>query len=250
MYGPLYTIMLFPHPDTKPPGQNVTRKGQSSKRTNRAIAKHARNSIHAVKQRLQDHYVMHCRIRLHMDKQHPHYLKQAIAKQTRRCIKRSNGYLERKAYRIYRNTTVRHISPTPSAHADPPRTANFQELHDGEAAVTPCPIEAAPCNPPINYEIAPKDPYSQHETQHPTAVTCQDGVIHPQTVPNAPSRKRQQLGKSTCHHNTCCNPKCEGHCQNFKALCPEGLNRPETRSTHEQLHGLAQHQMQLAGCQQ
>ena len=59
----------------------------------------------ALKQRLQDKYVMQCQTRLQMEMEHPgafaaHYLKRAIAKQVRRCIQRSNGYLERKAYRI------------------------------------------------------------------------------------------------------------------------------------------------------
>ena len=243
LYNPRYTVE-----HAKPRRRNATRKRNSSQRTGLESVKCARNSMKSLKQRLQDRHVMHYQLRLHMDMQHPHYLKRAIAKQVRRCIKRSNGYLEREAYRIYRYNTVRYIGPTPPAQAKTPQTANFK-LHDSKAALTSCPVKAAPCS--HFSATAHKNPCSlPHETQPQTAVTCQDGVIHPQTVPNAPFLKKQRLGKSACHHNTCCNPKCQGHCQNFRTLCPEGLNRPAARTTYEQLHGLAHHQVQLACCQQ
>ena len=205
----------------------------------------------ALKQRLQDKYVMQCQTRLQMEMEHPgafaaHYLKRAIAKQVRRCIQRSNGYLERKAYRIYRYTKVTYMRPTPPGQNDAPQSANLQP-QDCKAADTTCPVEAS-C-PHVNC-TAPNDPHSQHEAHDRTAVTCQARATHPQTVPNAPFVRKPKLGQSACHHNTCCNPRCQGQCQAFRALCPEGLHRPEARTTYEQLHGLAHHQVQLTGCQQ
>ena len=93
-------------------------------------AKGVQNSMKALKQRLQDKYVMQCRTRLQMEMEHPgafaaHYLKRAIAKQVRRCIQRSNGYLERKAYRIYRYTKVTYMRPTPPGQNDAPQSANL-----------------------------------------------------------------------------------------------------------------------------
>ena len=89
---------------------NVRKKRKTNQRTGLLEkARGVQNSMKALKQRLQDKYVMQCQTRLQMEMEHPgafaaHYLKRAIAKQVRRCIQRSNGYLERKAYRIYRYT--------------------------------------------------------------------------------------------------------------------------------------------------
>ena len=228
---------------------NVTKKRKTNQRTGLLEkAKGVQNSMKALKQRLQDKYVMQCQTRLQMEMEHPgafaaHYLKRAIAKQVRRCIQRSNGYLERKAYRIYRYTKVTYMRPTPPGQNDAPQSANLQP-QDCKAADTTCPVEAS-C-PHVNC-TAPNDPHSQHEAHDRTAVTCQARATHPQTVPNAPFVRKPKLGQSACHHNTCCNPRCQGQCQAFRALCPEGLHRPEARTTYEQLHGLAHH---LTGCQQ
>ena len=144
MYHPMYTVRY-----AKPRRRNVTRERKSSQRTGLERAKRARNSMNSLKQRLQEEYVMHCQNRLHMDMQHPHYLKQAIANQVRHCIKRSNGPLERRNYRMYtRYTTVRYIRPSPPAQANLPQKRNFKLL-DGKAAVTCCPVEAAP-SPHVN----------------------------------------------------------------------------------------------------
>ena len=77
---------------------NVTKKRKTNQRTGLLEkAKGVQNSMKALKQRLQDKYVMQCQTRLQMEMEHPgafaaHYLKRAIAKQVRRCIQRSNGY--------------------------------------------------------------------------------------------------------------------------------------------------------------
>jgi hypothetical protein len=72
-------------------------------------------------------------------------------------------------------------------------------------------------------------------------------------TPQQPSESQFNVRRNAtavCKSNTCYAPYCQGQCQALQALCPEGLQRVQGRTTYEQLLILAKHQIQLADCQE
>lgn len=205
------------------------------------------NSIDRKKHFLEATYITKCRLRLEQElncsDSAPHYLKMALAKQVRRCSKRLSGILERRAYRLYRY--VRYPHPrTPAPNTTSP--VGSAEAKDGTQESNPCKgndtlptlRESHPTVPPPMEDQTQPNAEMEHQ---PTLCQC--------TSHCDPLNKKQEHGSTTCQHNTCCNAKCHGQCQNFRALCPEGLKRLQARTTFDQLLGLATHQVQLVDCQ-